>query len=137
MKLSPRFKAVLLGLTAAIYASGAAVWVLARWFQADAGYGLEPSPWKVPVLHAHSVAGLAFLPIVGYLWKTHIEPVLAQRKKRRSGWVLVGSFGAVIATVPFLFYATDAGTRSAAAAIHTWLGALVLAPLVLHLRPRR
>lgn len=136
MKLTPAFKAVLLSLIGAIYATGAAVWVLARWFQTDAGYGAEPSPWKVPVLHAHSVAGLAFLPVAGYLWGEHIEPVLRQRKKRSSGWVLVGSFGVLMATVPFLFYATGEGVRASASFVHTWLGALVLAPLAVHLRPR-
>ncbi|MDE2142571.1 MAG: hypothetical protein KGJ84_09190 [Elusimicrobia bacterium] len=137
MKLGRRFKSVLLWTSALLYASGLAVWALARWFTTDEGYGPQPSPWKPSVLHAHSVAGLFFLILFGYLWSAHVEPGLKQRKKKKSGVILLACFGILFATVPLLFYAVGETTRSGAAFVHTWLGAILLAPFLLHLRSKR
>lgn len=138
MKLGPRFKAALLWTSAFLYMSGLAVWLLATRFQTDNGYGgLESSPWKPAVLHAHSVAGLAFLGLFGYLWSAHVEPGLKQRKKKRSGLTLLAFFAILFLTVPFLFYATGETVRSSAAWVHTWLGAVLLAPFLFHLNSKR
>lgn len=132
MKLGRRFKAALLWTSALLYGSGLAVWALAKCFTTDEGYGPQPSPWKPSVLHAHSVAGLFFLVLFGYLWSVHVEPGLKQRKKRKSGWTLLACFGILFATVPVLFYAVDETARSGAALLHTWLGAVLLAPFLIH-----
>jgi len=137
MKLGRRFKTLLLACSALLYASGLAVWIAATLLWVDNGYGPEPSPWKAPLLHAHSVAGLVFLALFGYLWSAHVEPGLRQKKKRRSGLTMLGAFAVMFATVPPLFYATGEPTRAAAAAVHTWLGALLLAPFLLHLRAKK
>ena len=137
MKLGPRFKALLLGTSAVLYMTGLAVWLLASRFQVQGEYGLEPSPFKPWFLHAHSVAGLVFLVLFGYLWKDHVEPGLARRKKKRSGLTLVASIGVLFATVPLLFYLTGDAPRAWTAAVHTWLGAILLAPFLFHLRSKR
>ncbi|MDE2511284.1 MAG: hypothetical protein KGL74_09190 [Elusimicrobia bacterium] len=137
MKLGRRFKTVLLWTSALLYASGLAVWALAKWFTTDEGYGPQPSPWKPSVLHAHSVAGLFFLILFGCLWSAHVEPGLKQRKKKKSGLILLACFGILFATVPLLFYAVGETTRSGAAFVHTWLGAILLAPFLFHLRSKR
>ena len=132
MKLTSGFKRLLLWTSALLYASGAACWILTKYFIVDEGYGFQPSPYRPPVLHAHSILGLAFLLIFGYLWSAHIEPGIRQRKKLRSGWTLLSTFVVLFLTVPALFYATNPSTRAVASAVHTWLGAILLAPFLIH-----
>lgn len=137
MKLGPRFKAALLWTAAILYITGLAAWALASHFQVDTGYGLEPSPLKPWFLHAHSVAGLVFLVLFGYLWRDHVEPGLRRQKKKRSGLTLVAALVVLFATVPLLFYLTGESARAWTAALHTWLGAALLAPFLYHLRSKR
>lgn len=137
MKLGRRFKPVLLWTSFFLYTTGLAAWFLASNFQSDQGYGLEPSPLKSWALHAHSAAGLLFLILFGYLWHAHVEPGLNQRKKKRSGLTLIAALGILFATVPMLFYLADESARSWTAAVHTWLGAILIAPFLLHLRSKR
>jgi hypothetical protein len=137
MKLEPRFKTVLLGTSAFLYMSGLAAWVFARWFLIDQGYGAEPSPFKAWALHSHSVAGFVFLGLFGYLWRAHVEPGLKHRKKKRSGLTLIAVLAVLFATVPLLFYLTGESARAWTAAVHTWLGAAVLAPFLYHLRSKK
>ncbi len=137
MKLEPGFKRLLLSATGLLYLSGLGVWLLATRFQTDSDYGPEPLPLKTSVLHLHSVVGLVFLGLFGYLWSVHIEPGLKQRKKIRSGWALLSAFIVLFLTVPALFYATHASTRAAASLVHTWLGAILLAPFLIHWRAKR
>jgi hypothetical protein len=137
MKLGRRFKAVLLWTSALLYISGLAAWALASHFQVDAGYGLEPSPLKPWFLHAHSVAGLFFLVLFGYLWNAHVEPGLKHQRKKRSGLTVLAALLVLFATVPLLFYVTAESARAWTAAVHTWLGAIALAPFLFHLRSKR
>ena len=137
MKLNRRFKSVLLWTSAFLYATGIAVWALAKWFSVDDGYGLQPSSWRPTALHTHSVAGLFFLILFGYLWSAHIEPGMKQPKKKRSGVLLLACIGVLFLTVPVLFYAVGETTRSWTAAVHTWLGAVLLAPFLFHMRSKR
>lgn len=137
MKLGRGFKPVFLWTSFFLYATGLAAWALATHFQIDTGYGLEPSPMKSRVLHAHSVAGFLFLALFGYLWHAHVEPGLRHQKKKLSGLTLVGALAALFLTVPLLFYLTGEAPRAWTAAIHTWLGAALLAPFLFHLRSKR
>lgn len=137
MKLDRRFKALLLWTCAALYATGLAAWALASFFKIDQGYGPEPSPWKPWALHAHSVAGLFFLVLFGYLWRAHVEPGLRHKKKKASGLALIAAFAVLFLTVPGLFYLTGESARAWTAAVHTWLGAAVLAPFLFHLNSKR
>lgn len=137
MKLGARFKAVLLWTSAILYMTGMGAWLLASRFQVQGEYGVEPSPWKPWFLHAHSVLGLVFLVLFGYLWRDHVEPGLQRQKKKRSGLTLVAAIAVLFATVPLLFYLTGEAPRAWTAAVHTWLGAIVLAPFLFHLRSKR
>ena len=137
MKLGRTFKRTLLWTSGLLYVTGVAVWILAKWFSVDEGYGPQPSPWRPAALHAHSIAGLFFLALFGYLWSAHIEPGLKQRKKKRSGVILLACFVILFLTVPVLFYAVGETARAWTAFVHTWLGAILLAPFVFHLRSKR
>lgn len=137
MKLGRRFKAGLLAASAFLYATGLAVWALG-WevFKTDHGFGLEPSPLRPTALHAHSVAGLLFLALFGYLWRAHVEPGLDQRKKRRSGLGMLAVLAVLFLTTPLIFYLSGAQARSWAGAVHAWAGALLLAPFLAHLNAK-
>jgi hypothetical protein len=138
MKLGRTFKAVLFWCSGLLYATGLAAWALAsRYFQVDQGYGPEPSPLKPRFLHAHSVLGLAFLGVFGYLWHAHVEPGLKHKRKKQSGLALVIPSFVLFLTVPFLFYADNETARSAASFVHVWLGAILLAPFLFHLRSKK
>lgn len=137
MKLGGRFKTLLLGTSAFLYMSGLAAWALARFFQTDQGYGPEPSPLKPWFLHAHSIAGFLFLILFGYLWHAHVEPGLSRQKRKLSGLTILAACGVLFATVPMLFYLTGETARAWTAAVHTWLGAILLAPFLYHLRSKR
>jgi hypothetical protein len=137
MKLGPRFKTALLWTSAFLYITGLAAWALASHFQIDTGYGFEPSPLKPWFLHAHSVTGLLFFVLFGYLWHAHVEPGLNHQKKKRSGLTLIVTLAILFATVPLLFYITGESARAWTATIHTWLGAALLAPFLFHLRSKR
>lgn len=134
MKLGRRFETILLATSALLYATGLAVWALG-WpsFQTDQGFGPEPLPVRLAALHAHSVSGLFFLILFGYLWRAHVEPGLDQRKRRRTGLSLLSFLAVLFLTTPMIFYLTDAGARSWAATVHAWAGAFVLAPFLAHL----
>ena len=137
MKLGRRFKTALLWTSAILYATGIAAWALAATrFQTNGDYGPEPSPLKPLLLHAHSVAGLVFLGLFGYLWHAHIEPGLGRQKKKRSGLTLVAALAVLFSTVPLLFYLAGEEPRAWTAAVHTWLGAALLAPFLYHLRSK-
>ena len=137
MKLGRGFKLLLLWTCGVLYATGLAAWLLASRFQVDRGYGPEPSPMRPFFLHSHSIAGLLFLVLFGYLWKDHVEPGLRKFKKRRSGLTLLAALVSVLATVPPLFYATGQTARAWTVAIHVWLGAALLAPFLFHSRSAR
>ncbi|MEK7383152.1 MAG: hypothetical protein AAB262_07680 [Elusimicrobiota bacterium] len=137
MKLGRRFKALLLGTSAVLYATGLAAWALG-WerFKTDHGLGPEPSPLRPAALHAHAVAGLLFLILCGYLWRAHVEPGLDRRKKRRLGPALLCLLAVLFLTTPLIFYLNDAQARAWAGEVHAWAGALVLAPFLAHLRAK-
>jgi hypothetical protein len=136
MKLGKRFKSIFLWSTAVLYITGVSVWILEHYFKIDTGYGFEPPALKAWALHAHSIVSFLFFVLFGYLYRAHIEPGLKKRKKKFSGLLLAGSLTLLFLTVPMMFYMTGASTRAWVGFIHTWLGAVLLAPFLIHLRPK-
>lgn len=132
MKLIQPFKTVFIFTLSLLFASGALVYVLEGWFTRDSEIGPEPSPWQLTTLQIHSITGLMFLFLFGYLWATHVVPSFRRRRRLISGVCLTAICLALILTVPFLFYATHESVKSAAAAIHTYLGLASIAPFILH-----
>jgi hypothetical protein len=138
VKLGRRFKPLLLWTSGALYATGLAAWLLVSRFQVDRGYGPEPRPARLWALHAHSVTGLLFLGLFGYLWRVHLEPGIGRPRRRPSGLLLAGALALLFLTVPLLFYAAGAAARAWTVRLHEWLGALLPLPFLLHRRgPRR
>ena len=132
MKIHSNFKRTLMITFAALYLSGLVVWVLQTWFMADHGFGLEKPAQTVWFLRGHSIVGLWFLIVFGYLFRSHIQPALRSRASRPSGYFLLALFAILILTVPGLFYLVNEGLRNSTAAVHTYCGVFILLPFVFH-----
>jgi hypothetical protein len=117
---------------ALLYFSGAVVWILDRWFKVDNGMGLEPEAHQLTVLHFHSIIGLWFIFLFGYVFHAHVLIGWRRKKKLKSGVFLVIAIAVLILTVPGLFYLTDEGWKSNVSLIHTYLGLSLIAPFFTH-----
>ncbi len=136
MKIRQGFKAFLYVSLLGLYLSGVLVWILNTWFQRDQGLGLEPSVYATPSLHIHSILGLWFLILFGYLFHSHVLPGLRRKKKIKSGWLLLIVCIVLILTVPGLFYLTNETAKSITSLIHIYIGLSSLLIFGIHLRDR-
>jgi len=133
VKLFQPFKGFFLSCMSALYVTGVVVFILGQFWQVDRGFGLEPSPWKLTFLQMHSIVGLFFMFLFGYLWATHITPGWRRRKKRGTGAAMTGVCIVLFLTVPFIFYATHEDLKAVSVWIHTYLGLVALLPFLYHL----
>lgn len=133
MKLFYPFKGFLISFMLVLYVTGVVVFLLSRWFLVDRGFGPEPSVWKLSVLQIHSIVGLGFIFLFGYLWPTHIVPGWRRRRKRLTGFLMTAACVILLLTVPLLFYATQEAVKSAAVWLHTYLGLGAVLPLLAHM----
>ncbi len=136
MKIRKRFKYFLYLSLFTLYATGVVVWILETWFKADKGMGPEPSPFALPSLHIHSILGLWFLIVFGYLFHSHILPGLRRQQKLKSGWAVLLVCLILILTVPGLFYLTDESFKSLTSLIHVSVGLASILIFAIHLRTR-
>lgn len=130
-------KITLLLVAVALYLSGLLTWIFDHWFFINLGFGPEPRPARTWWLHAHSVIGIGFLILFGYLIHSHLRPGWKRRKRRLSGTVLTCFLGLLILTVPFLFYASDDWLKAFAGWLHTYIGIAGLMPFLVHWRFRQ
>jgi hypothetical protein len=132
MRLTPGLRRILLSTLALLYASGLMTWMLSKWFLLDGGFGLESSPLRVWWLEIHSIAGLFFLVVFGYLLHSHVRPGWRRRKRRKSGGTLTASILFLIITVPFLFYVSNETLKTQVVWIHTYFGIAAVLPFFVH-----
>lgn len=93
----------------------------------------SPSPTQSLLLRVHGVVGLWFLYLFGHFFKAHIWPSLRQIRHRKTGitvWVILSI---LCLSVPFLYYLSNDWQRELTIFIHTYLGLIVLIPLVAHI----
>jgi hypothetical protein len=130
--VSKRIKRILYPALLGLYVSGVAVWVMQTFMQRDHGFGLQAPPQTLDILHIHSIIGLWFLLVFGYLFRAHIETGWRSKMKRRSGVLLTAPFLILFATVPGLFYLVDEKWKSTTSFIHTYLGLILVVPFFIH-----
>jgi hypothetical protein len=133
MKFSRPFKVFLYAILLGLYFSGVAVWALDLWGKVDHGFGPEPAVSQIWFLRGHSVTGLIFFVLFGYLLHSHMRPGWKSRRKVKSGLLMVSPVVFLMLTVPGLFYLTDDGQKHIVAIIHTYVGLIVFLPFFLHL----
>ena len=133
MKIRSQFKYSLYVSVLFLYLTGVLYWVLDQWFKVDRGLGLEASPFAALSLHSHSILGLWFLILFGYLFHSHILPGLKRKQKLRSGWCILSVCLVLILTVPGLFYLSDDSSHHVVSVIHIYIGLLSLFVFVFHI----
>ncbi len=136
MKIPRRFKVILLSSLALLYLTGLVTWVLSHWFQVNSGFGLEPSSLRQWWLQVHSIVGLWFMVVFGYLFHSHVQPAWRRGQKRKSGLALTSLLIVLILTVPALFYVANDGLKSSVAQFHTYAGLSLLLLVIAHLKSR-
>jgi hypothetical protein len=132
MKIKSGLKTILLSTLSLMYLSGAVTWILSYWFQVDSGMGPEPTPFRVWWLDVHSVIGLFFMVLFGYLLHSHVRPSWRLRRRRKSGAVLTAGICLLLVTVPGLFYLSNEWAKTQVALFHTYFGLFMFFPFAVH-----
>lgn len=132
MKFSRQMKFVLFTSLSTLYFSGVLVWALGHWFLTDNGFGPEPSAMRTFWLQIHSVIGLWFLALFGYLFHSHVRPAWRRRRKLKTGASLTAVLIFLCATVPGIFYLTNQIAKSYVAAAHTYVGLFAVVIFLIH-----
>ena len=133
MKIPLFLKSILYFVLFGLYGTGLIFWVLKTWVQKDYGLGPEMPHESIWFLQSHSVLGLGFLILFGYLIRSHVEKGLKAKKKTKSGLFLLSVFVILILTVPLLFYGSDEVQKNKVALFHTYLGIFLIVPFIVHL----
>jgi hypothetical protein len=136
MKIPFRFKALFHSISACTYLFGTVWWVYDRFVRVPGILGAEHHPAQHWWIRFHSFFAYALLVSFGYLIKLHIEPGLRGTKRKKSGWLLIGTFAALSLSAFPVLYATDGWLRDASSFVHTYLGLLCPLFLIIHLRAR-
>ena len=125
--LSARHERWVLGLSLALFASGAA-WLLAHFLFATADeFGVRQDvsgPWW---LRLHGAAAMGFLVSVGTLLPVHVRRAWALKRNRASGATVLAVATLLAASGYALYYAGSEELRPWISAPH-WLLGLVAAP---------
>jgi len=107
-------------------------WVLTHWLMNPGLIQDEPSKWRMTWLQSHSVVGLFFFSLFGYLLHAHIRPAWTRRKKRLSGGVLTCLILILLVSVPGLFYVTSELLKPWIIGLHTYLGLALIFFFAIH-----
>src|ERR1035437_8044871 len=99
MKLKRRFKYILLLTLSTMYVSGLITWIMTHWFLIDSGFGNEPSPFRLFWLQMHSVIGLWYLILFGYMFHAHVRPSWKKGRRIKTGVALTSVLIILCATV--------------------------------------
>ncbi|MGK6324866.1 hypothetical protein ACMGDM_17520 [Sphingomonas sp. DT-51] len=115
---------------AAVWASGAAWWLLHHFFQRNGAFGPEPSAAEPWALRLHGLAAMATVALLGWLGGVHVAPGWRARRRRRSGGALFGAGVLLSLSGYLLYYVADEDARAAVALAH-WVVGLAALPLFL------
>ena len=122
MKVDPPLKWIFYTSFSILYISGVAEYFIAG-----------PSSAQSLALRIHGIIGLWFLYLFGHFFKAHIWPSLRFSRHRKTGLILWGGLIALSLTVPLLYYLSNEQVRNWTVAFHTYLGILVIVPLLGHI----
>lgn len=128
MRVDRRLKWIFYISFSLLYVSGALEYGLRFFHIVEDG-----SPTEAMILHWHGIVGLWFLYLFGHFFKAHIWPSLRQNRHRKSGISLWAALIALSVSVPFLYYLSNEKLRNWTVLFHTYLGLLVVAPLLVHI----
>ena len=129
-------RALLIGVAALLWLSGA-LWLLAHFaFPAHNEFGALPNPWEAPLLKLHGVTAVAAVFLLGWIAAGHVPARWWAGNRRTSGLWLLGCAALLVLSGYALYYTTGA-LHTGAAALHEWLGLAALAAALGHWVQRR
>lgn len=138
LRLSVRHRAWFHGTFAVLFLTGAAWWVLHRWFPAETEFGPQPQPAQHWLILLHGAAAMLALVIVGTLVPLHLKRGWRARLNRANGVMLIAVVSLLTLSGYGLYYAGDESLRTAASFVHVALGFAFPAALLWHIaRGRR
>lgn len=132
MKFSRGLKFIVLSTLGLLYLSGAVTWVMSNWFLHDEGFGPQVSPFRVWWLEIHSIIGLFFMVVFGYLLHSHVRPSWMRQRRVPSGVTLTAGIILLMVSVPFLFYLANEEWKAWVGWAHTYFGLVMAAPFIWH-----
>lgn len=138
MRLSVRHRAWLHTTFTVLFLSGAAWWVLQRWFPVATEFGPQPHPAQHWLIRLHGAAAMLALVIVGSLIPHHMKRAWRAHLNRRNGVMLIAVIAALTLTGYGLYYAGSESLRAAVSFAHLLFGLIFPLALLWHIvRGRR
>lgn len=123
------------GLSLAVAATGFAYLWMKYLLQEDDPFALVNHPWQGGMLDLHLVASPAFILMFGIVFNSHIMKKLRATRlpNRRSGWVSLATFAAMIVSGYLLQVSSSDGWLQALVVLHVASGAIFTAAYAVHL----
>lgn len=112
-----------------LWTTGVVYWWAAEFWQVQATFGPEASPWQARLLHAHGILATPALLIIGSLMVVHWARGWRRELGRVPGLSMLLVMTLLVGTGTVLWYAADESWRNAASFLHEWLG--VALPILL------
>ncbi len=134
--MSPRTRAVLIGVCALLWLSGA-LWLLLHYVYPDHNeFGRLPNRFEAPLMRVHGLVAVAGVFLLGWIGAGHIRARWSVALNRASGLWLLGC-AAVLVLSGYALYYTTGGFHDAAALAHQGLGLVAIVAALMHWRRSR
>jgi len=118
---------------AALWMTGAVLFVLRHFFAVATDFGVAPHPWQPSLLLLHGIIAVAVTFLFGWIVGEHVSATWRLGLQRSSGlWMLVLITLLIVTGFAAFFLVADK-LRSINGSVHEWLGLLLVAPAVVHL----
>ena len=117
---------------ATLFLSGLVHVLLDTFFRVSSELGETLHPLQFWFLRLHSVSGLWFLFLFGYIFARHVQPKLKHRKNRISGLIFLSMLITLSLSAPALFYLVNESLKQAVTLSHIYLGLIVAIPFYFH-----
>jgi hypothetical protein len=134
MRTSPRpLRVTIHSAFAALWLTGAAIFVLRHFFAVTTDFGVAPHPWQPSLLVLHGTIAVAVTFLFGWIVGEHVSETWRLGLERSSGlWILV-LISVLVITGFAAFFLVNDGLRSLNGKVHEWLGLLLIVPAAMHL----
>jgi hypothetical protein len=118
---------------AALWLTGAAIFVLRHFFAVTTDFGVAPHPWQPSLLLLHGIIAVAVTFLFGWIVGEHVSETWRLGLDRSSGvWMLV-IIPLLIITGFAAFFLVQERLRSINGTVHELLGLLLIVPAAVHL----